>query len=282
MVIQEFSNSKYKFEFYINYDKKTWQQIKSEKQCFGLVNLGYYDMNKYQRAKTKQQVLDSTACDFILDGKSIKPLQWAEFGTCINENGDLFFGTPQGQKNYCVGLPPQYYNGQKYCTNTFVSRNGCTHIGFKTDGTPVILLASKDNGLTNIEANQYLLNAGCINILRYDGSWSSQGDLGNGKICKPSQTRIVQSYLLIYEREINRTIYRVQAGAFSIEANAIKLRDKIRELNDIYNAGYKNAYIRQIDGLYKVQIGAYSVYENAVKVQNSLVAQSIPAFVTTE
>lgn len=204
MFIEEFPNKDYRFEFYINYNKKTWQQIKTEKQCFGLVNLGYYDMNKYNKAKTKQQVLASTECDFIVDGVACVPLRYADWGICINDRGELFMGTPQGQKNYCIGLPTQYYKGNKY-TNTFVATNGCTHIGFKADGTPVVLLASKDKGLTNVQANQYMLNIGCIDILRFDGSWSSQGDLGNGKICKPSQTRIVQSYMLIYKRNGNIT-----------------------------------------------------------------------------
>lgn len=200
MYIKEFPNSEYSFKFYVNYNKKTFRQIKSETGCYALCNLWYYDMNKYAKANTKSAVLASTDCDVILDGSPIKPLMYRDWGICISDNGELSMNVPDNQKNYCVGLPTQYYNKEKYCVNKFVAKNGCTHIGFKENGNPVILLASKDKGLTNDQANQYLLNMGCVNILRYDGSWSSQGDLGDGVICKPSQTRIVQSYLLIYKR----------------------------------------------------------------------------------
>lgn len=208
MIIESFPNSQYRFEFYINYDKLTYQQIKAQKKCKGIINLGFYDMAAYSAAKTKQAVLNSTACDFILDGKPIKPLKYAEFGLCINDNGDLFLGVPQGKKNYCIGLPPQYISGEKYIVNKPEAKNGCTHIGFKADGTPVWLLAEKVvdsagrtiGGMTNDEANQAMRAYGCFHILRYDGSWSSQGDFGNGKTCTPKQTRIVQSYLLAYER----------------------------------------------------------------------------------
>lgn len=205
MVIQEFPNDKYRFEFYINYGKKTWQQIKAETGCYALCNLWYYDMDKYGRAKTNWEVLDSTDCDVILDGNAIHPLQYAEWGLCINDNGELFRATPQGQKNYCQGLPPQYIGGQKYCVNEFVAKNGCTHVGFKANGTPVVCLTPKSEGMTNNEINSNMLNYGCVDILRMDGSFSSQGDLGNGKVCIPNQTRIVQAYLLIYKRNSNQS-----------------------------------------------------------------------------
>ena len=208
MIIQTFPNKDYRFEFYINYDKLKPEQIKARTGCKALINLGYYDMAAYSKAKTKEEVLASTACDFILNGKAIKPLQYFEFGCCITDNGELKLGTPIGQKNYCIGLPPQYINGKKYVVNKFVSKNGCTHIGFLPNGDPVWLLAERVEdasgkiigGLTNDEANQALLDYGCVDILRYDGSWSSQGDFGDGQVCAPAQTRIVQSYLLAFER----------------------------------------------------------------------------------
>lgn len=198
--LKEFPNSEYRFEIFINFGKQTIKQIKTSKNCDALCNLGYFDMNAYVRAKTKDQIIATTACDMIIDGNPIKPLRYKEFGICIDNNGMLFCGTPQGQQNYCIGLPPQYINGNKYCVNDNVAANGCTHIGFKTDSTPVVALVSKDTPVTNIELNQFMIDSGCTTILRYDGSWSSSGDLGDGMICKPSQTRIVQSLLLIYKR----------------------------------------------------------------------------------
>lgn len=201
MIIKAFPNSKYRFEFYINYEKLTWQKIKAATGCKALCNLGYYDMSKYAAAKTRAQVEASTDCGFIVGGRAIGPVKYHEWGACINSNGELVRATETGQRDYCIGLPPQYIDGQKNAAASFVAKDGCTHIGFKADGTPVILMASKDAPMTSTEANDTMLAFGCRDILRYDGSWSSQGDLGDGLTVTPSQTRIVQSYLLIYERE---------------------------------------------------------------------------------
>lgn len=200
MNIKSFPNSEYSFKLYINYDKLPMKKVKATTGGHALVNLGYFSMDKYNKAKTKEQVLDSTECDLIIDGKPVKPLQWAEFGICIDANGSMKMGIPTGQSNYCCGLPPQYYSGTKYCMNTKVEKNGCTHIGFMANGTPVIAVALKNAPMTNDELNAKMLAYGCVDILRYDGSWSSQFDFGDGQMGIPSQERIVQSYLLIYKR----------------------------------------------------------------------------------
>lgn len=201
MVCREYSNSEYYFRFYINYGKKSFQEIKrEERDCEGIVNLWYYDMNEFTAAKTKNQILKSTAADVILDGKPVHPLMFAEFGICINDNGELHLGTPKGQKNYCIGLPPQYIDGKPYCVKDFVPRNGATHIGFMANGNIVVAIAGKDSGMTNDEMNAEMLAHGCIHILRFDGSWSSRGDLGGGIVIEPSEARTVQSYLLICRR----------------------------------------------------------------------------------
>ena len=175
------------------------EKIKQKTGCKKLINLGYFGMNAYAKSKTNAQVDASTECDLVVSGKPIKPLQFKEFGAVINANGELSFGIADGAYSFCIGLPPQYYNGEKYCTNTFVAKNGCSHIGFKADGTILWAIALKDSPETNDAVNTELLKHGCIHILRFDGSWSSQAIM-NDKIYKPSQERIVQSLLLAYER----------------------------------------------------------------------------------
>ena len=59
------------------------------------------------------------------------------------------------------------------------------------------------------------------------------------------------------------------------------MKATIQALPDEINAGYKNAYVRLINGLYKAQVGAFSVRGNAEKVLNDLVLKSIQAFITT-
>lgn len=50
------------------------------------------------------------------------------------------------------------------------------------------------------EAVAAMLDAGCTDILRWDGSWSSQGSLGPGMDVQPSQRRICRGWLLVYEQ----------------------------------------------------------------------------------
>ena len=200
MYIKEFPNSKYRFEFYVNYGKKTFQQIMREKNCDVITNTWFYDMVKYTSAKTSYAIEASTDCGVIVDGREIGKVVYNEYGVCIDDNGNLFCATQSGQKNYAIGLPVQYKGGQRYPNNTSLPKNGCTHIGFKADGTPVLALVSKDKPMTNDALNEAMLKFGCVDILRYDGSWSSQGNL-DGIVVQPSQTRIVQGYLLAYRRD---------------------------------------------------------------------------------
>jgi len=202
--IDKLTNTEYRFEIYMNYQHLPIEKVKQTTGCDKLINLGYFDMAEYLAAKTNAQVGDSTDCDLIVAGKAIKPLKWKEFGAVINKNGELYFGLAAGAYSYCIGLPPQHYNGQKYCMNKFVAANGCTHIGFTADGTILWAIALKDTPETNDTVNAELINRGCVNILRFDGSWSSQAIMG-GKTYKPSQERIVQSLLLAYKRNETTT-----------------------------------------------------------------------------
>lgn len=285
MITNKFQNSKHRFEFYINYNKKTWQAIKKETNCTAILNLGYYSMSAYSKARTRQEVLNSTECDFILDGKPLVPLKYNEYGLCINSNGELSIGTPQGQTNYCVGLPPQYINGKIYCVNKPVEKNGCTHIGFTKDGTIIPLLEPKSTnnttGMTNAQANKVLLDMGCVDIFRYDGSWSTQGDLADGLICQPSQHRIVQSYLLIFKRKTEKTIYRVQVGAFTTKWRADALSDKLK------SEGYQTIVVdnkltktSSQKLIYRVQVGAFETKSLAEALEQKLKSEGYPTFLT--
>lgn len=195
----ELTNAEYRFELYINYAHLPIEKIKQTKGCDNLINLGYFDMAKYASAKTNAQVDASTECDLIVNGRPIKPLVYHEFGIAIDKDGNALFGTEENAHSFCIGLPPQYYNGAKYVSNKLVATNGCTHIGFKPDGSMMWAIALKDSPKTNDTVNAELIGRGCINILRFDGSWSSQAIMG-GKTYKPSQERIVQSLLLAYKR----------------------------------------------------------------------------------
>lgn len=68
-------------------------------------------------------------------------------------------------------------------------------------------------------------------------------------------------------------MYYVQAGAFSKSENAKTMLDKVKA------AGYKDAYIKHVDGYYKVQAGAYSVKKNAEAAVQKLKEAGISAII---
>lgn len=72
------------------------------------------------------------------------------------------------------------------------------------------------------------------------------------------------------------TIYRVQVGAFSKKANAV------RKMEAVKAAGFEDAMVFSVDGnLWRVQVGAYAVKSNAVKMQAKLAEAGFTGFVTT-
>ena len=280
MYIKEFPNSKYRFEFYVNYGKKTFQQIMREKNCDAIINTWFYDMAKYTNAKTSYAVEASTDCGVIVDGREIGKVVYNEYGICIDDDGNLFCATQSGQKNYAIGLPVQYKGGQRYPNNTSLPKNGCTHIGFKADGTPVMALVSKDKPMTNDALNTAMLKFGCVDILRYDGSWSSQGNLG-GIVVQPSQTRIVQGYLLIFKRKTEKTIYRVQVGAFTTKWRADALSDKLK--SEGYQTIVADNKLTKTPSqilIYRVQVGAFETKSLAEALEQKLKSEGYPTFLT--
>lgn len=72
----------------------------------------------------------------------------------------------------------------------------------------------------------------------------------------------------------NKTLYRVQTGAFSKKSNADAMLDKVKK------AGF-DAFITNVDGLYKVQIGAFSVKANADAQLKKVKVAGFDAFIAT-
>ena len=190
--IAEYQQNKYKFRLYDNTRKLTWKQIQAEQgpDCLGVVNLAYFSLSNYSHQSA------------IMIGGSwgLKP-KYHEYGLLIDEAGRLTVGTEdQAVYDYAIGCPPVDINGRRY-TDKDGGRNGWTYTGVKADGTVVVLLCSKDTPETTDALEAVLRSRGCIHILRWDGSWSSQGTLGTGLEVTPSQRRICRSWLLIYKRK---------------------------------------------------------------------------------
>ena len=186
--IREYPQSRYTFHLYDNVDKLTPARIRERTGCRDLVNLAYFDLLTYAH-DSALMVGGAWACE----------PRWHEWGICIDRDGRMTLGTEkEAVYDYAVGLPPVYINGERY-TNQYVAANGVTYTGLTAAGDVVVLVSTKDNPMTSTQAEAAMLEAGCVHIFRWDGSWSSQGILG-GKEVKASQDRRCRSWLLIYEK----------------------------------------------------------------------------------
>jgi hypothetical protein len=72
-----------------------------------------------------------------------------------------------------------------------------------------------------------------------------------------------------------KTLYRVQTGAFSVKKNADALLAKVKA------AGFET-YMVKVNGLYKVQVGAFSVKTNADAMAAKLKAKGFDVYITTK
>lgn len=77
------------------------------------------------------------------------------------------------------------------------------------------------------------------------------------------------------QEPVQKTIYRVQCGAYTVKKNAENQLAKIKA------AGFKDAFITVVDGkLYRVQCGAFSVKDNADAMLVKVKAAGFNGFVT--
>ena len=189
--IAEYPQDKYHFRLYDNVKRLTWKQIQAEQgpDCVGVVNLAYFGLTNFSHQSA-----------IMIGGTwGLKP-KYHEYGILIDEAGHLTLGAEdQAVYDYAIGCPPVDVGGRRY-TDKDGGRNGWTYTGVKADGTVVVLLCSKDTPETTDALEAVLRARGCVHILRWDGSWSSQGTLGPGLDVTPSQRRICRSWLLIFRR----------------------------------------------------------------------------------
>ena len=188
-----FSQSKYRFQLYDNVNRLTWQQIQQKTGCCALCNLWYFDMRTYRHD-----------VGVMLEGKWARPPEYTWPGICIDRNGRVTTGgTADAVWDYAASVQADYIGGQR--TNvTPWGANGVTYTGLTAQGDVVILLCPRDTPMDSREAVAAMLEAGCVDILRWDGSWSSQGSLGPGMDVQPSQSRICRGWLLVFERETEK------------------------------------------------------------------------------
>lgn len=189
MEIAKFNQTKYSFRLYDNTDRLTWQEIKQKTGCVALCNLWYFHLTNY-----------SHQAAVMLGGEWARQPEYNWPGICIDKDGHVTTGgTADAVWDYAASVQADYTNGTRTNT-TYWEADGVTYTGLTAHGDVVILLCSEDTPMDSEEAVQAMLDAGCVDILRWDGSWSSQGSLGPGKDVQPSQTRICRGWLLVFER----------------------------------------------------------------------------------
>ncbi len=95
------------------------------------------------------------------------------------------------------------------------------------------------------------------------------------ELAKEVNKRLGTNTPTIPERPDVPTIYRVQVGAYSVEKNAIAMKNKL--VKDGYST-----FLVQTDGLYKVQVGAYTLEKNALKMEEELKSKGYPTYITSK
>lgn len=237
-----------------------------------LFNGGFFAMNT-----------GNTVFTYVDEGKEIAINNDYMRGVGI-KNGELTIGTYNKDfTDFVSGYPVLVENGNVVDTEVGSEINynaKRTIIGF--DDFCVYLIFIDSPGYSFPRIRGMLSYLGIPNAVNLDGGGSMRllkdGKLALGTAYSRPVDNVVEIFL---KKDEPRIIYRVQTGAFAVYGNAEKYRDKIKALPDTISAGYKNAYIRQINGLYKVQVGAFGVKANAEKVVADLSRLGINSFITT-
>ena len=226
--------NEYSFDLYVNNDRKKWFDIVNDKSLWGIVNLGYFNMSTF-----------AIDCNTKIGGTWVEGPHYQDFGISITKNKRMFIEcnsmntklmTPTDDfYHFQTGCPPMVINTVDQ-DRGYYGRNGNVMIGMTNDDKVVIMMCEKDEGQTSTEAVNILVNEyGCIDVLRYDGSWSVNGRLGPGEVIQPSEMRIDKVYLLIYKKDFTplRTTRRVVIDPFG-DTNSEAVWSFCEKLKEIF------------------------------------------------
>ena len=186
--LARFPQDRFRFQVYDNAPRLSWQKIKVQTGCYALINLAYFSLATFAPEDT-----------LMVDGKWLYKAGWAYNGLLVDKDGRLTVGPDSAATWGYANGEPVYRLGGDDQRAAYYPANGSTFVGVEADGSVNLLLAPKDTPITSHQGIAALSH--CRHILRYDGSWSSQGSLGPGLDVDPSQERIVRSYLLVFERD---------------------------------------------------------------------------------
>lgn len=205
-------------------------------------------------------------------------------GIGITKEGELVIGKYNSLfRDFVSAYPVLLKDGNVVTTNIgkeldYNARR--TMLGYNNDS--IFLVFVDSYGYNFNKCRQMLQELGVTNAVNLDGGGSTRALLKGQLITSDAvYNRPIDNVVCFYLKPEEKVIYRVQTGAFKSLKNAEAYRDSIRCLADDIGAGYKNAYIREINGLYKVQVGAFGNKANAEKVVKNLRDKGYNSFITT-
>ena len=234
-----------------------------------LLNGGFFNMT------TKGDPVN----DFIDDGvQKANDTTWNSYGIGITKNNKIVFGRESdgNWKDFLTACPPIVING-KYDTMG-IGKNSTARrsiIGFNE--TSFFLITIDSPGATFYQAGKIALDAGCKYAMLLDGGGSTRMICGDKTYAAAKINRPVDNVIAVYLKK-EKTIYRVQLGAFLSQKNASVFCEQIKGLDK----QYVSAYVRKVGIYYKVQVGAFSIKENAERMMQDLKNRGYNAFITTK
>ena len=224
----------------------------------------------------------NTVFSYVDEGKEINIVKNYLRGIGI-KNGELTIGTYNKDfTDFVTGYPVLVENGKVVDTTIASEINGDakrTILGY--DNKYVYLVFVNDPGYGFSKVRSMLLDLDIPNAVNLDGGGSMRLLKGGQKILGSAWSRPVDNVVEIFlKKEQPKILYRVQLGAFAYLENAVKYKEKVQQIKDDKNYGYKNAFVTQVGTMYKVQVGAFSVKANAEKLVTDLKSKGYNSFIT--
>lgn len=242
---------------------------RQEKKPKLLFNGGFFDMDN-----------GKTVFSYVDEGEIINLDASFVEGIGIKNNRPVLDLYNPSYKDFISGYPVLMNDGIP--VNTPIG----SEINYKTRRTVMgydefnfYMLIIEKPGYNFRELQQLLSMFNIPNAINLDGGGSTRVLVDGVNKSAQTYSRPVDNVIAVYLKD--PVIYRVQTGAFTKKANAEAYKKEIQNLTDTIGAGYKNAYVRIVDGLYKVQVGAFSVKANAERVLRDLQEKGYNSFITT-
>lgn len=223
-----------------------------------------------------------TIFTFIDDGKEVSVHKNLLEGYGVKDGKDLVLDKYEGNYSDFISAYPVFMKNGNVVNSTVGSEINYnarrTILGYDQFYIYVIIIELPGYAFSMIKGMLTELNI--PNAINLDGGGSTRVLVNGKRTTEQSYSRPVDNVVAIYFKK-DQLLYRVQTGAFGVKANAERYQAEIQKLPDTIGAGYKNAYIRLINGLYKVQVGAFSKKTNAEKVVKDLKEKGYNSFITT-